>query len=182
MKFSPALFASSALLMTLSVGVVTAQDFANFDRTEKVNEWTVGCVKTKEGKENCVMFQNVKEPDEKNVDILKVTIGPFDDGKPAAIITAPLGVALIPGIGLNIDGKDLEVDGKPVVGLSYELCVPTGCSSALPLDKKDMLERFKKGTNLNINIYFSPDEKTGKKSLQVSLKGFSKALDMITKK
>ena len=203
------LTAISSLLLASVLTPVMAQssEAEKFDLTKKLDGgWVLKCLsnKDKSGKEveNCLIDQTFKKdmPEKgadgkatgksNKVDVLKVTIGGFDGGKAMAIVAAPPGVALIPGMEVVVDGKKLqaskqEKDGKSklidIEGLSYERCIPTGCITALPLSDESILGALKKGTTMTVSFYPTPDPKS-KIDVDVSLKGFTAAFEATLKK
>ncbi len=148
-----------------------------FDKTEKFKDWTLGCIKNESGKMPCVLAQSVLDPKEKKIPLLKFTIGMFapPDGSPAAIIAAPLGVALVAGIDINIDGKRFKIEGKELYGVNYERCHQNGCLAGFPMTD-EIVTLLKAGKKINATIYWSPDKKSDKKAeLPISLSGFTEA-------
>lgn len=157
--------------------------------------WTLECVTYKDKKEECVIFQTAKEPKEGKAEILRLTVGRFEKDKIGVILSAPLEVALIPGIVIKlidkdskesnlqalITDKDKKEQRKDIEGLSYERCMPSSCISGFPLDKIE-IDRLKKGKAINVTLAASPDPKDNV-TVSLSLTGFTAAIDaMLAKK
>lgn len=90
--------------------------------------------------------------------------------KTGIIIIAPLGVALIPGLQLVLDG------GKPIT-LPYERCSARGCDASAVLDRA-AVEKFERGKVLTVR-YTIADAKTA--NIPIRLKGFTKALKSLSR-
>lgn len=89
--------------------------------------------------------------------------------KTGIIIIAPLGVALIPGLQLVLDG------GKPIT-LPYERCSARGCDASAVLDRA-AVEKFERGKVLTVR-YTIADAKAA--NIPIRLKGLTKALKSLS--
>ena len=96
-------------------------------------DWKAACPAPKDGgKPHCYIFQNIAA-EKTGARVLHIAVGRVaaQGGKPAAILTLPLGLSLPPGITLVIEGH------KPQK-LPYDVCVTEGCKTGLPLDDKTL--------------------------------------------
>jgi invasion protein IalB len=83
-------------------------------------------------------------------------------------IMAPIGVWLPLGIGLDIDGHAIG-------SMPYSNCLPQVCMARAETSD-ETLDKFKKGSVANFFIYAGPGAGV---PLQISLKGFGKALEAL---
>lgn len=90
-------------------------------------------------------------------------------GKTGIIVFAPLGVALIPGLQLILDG------GKPIA-LPYERCSAEGCDASAVLDQ-EAVEKFEQGKILTVR-YAVADAKTT--DIPIRLEGLTAALGFLS--
>ena len=107
--------------------------------------WKVRCQKPAGAKqESCHIFQNlVLRKGGRRV--LRIVVGYFGKKRePAAVLTLPLGVALVPGVLLQVD------DTEPVV-FPFRLCHSKGCRARLALDDK-LLAAFKAGLRARVTF------------------------------
>ena len=139
---------------------------------ERIGDWFLTCNsdETKDSKiGNCMMQQNLEYGEgEKKGRLLNIAIARIktEKGKETnTILTAPLGIMLQAGIGLQVD------DDEKIIQIPLERCTSAGCVARFNV-AKDVIDRFKKGKNINIYMK-SPDSKNLKTA--ISLKGFSKA-------
>ena len=89
--------------------------------------------------------------------------------KTGIIVVAPLGVALIPGLQLILDG------GKPIT-LPYERCSAQGCDASAVLDRA-AVEKFERGKTLTVR-YTIAGTKTA--NIPIRLEGLTKALKSLS--
>jgi invasion protein IalB len=89
-------------------------------------------------------------------------------GRARLIMTAPLGVQLIPGLAMTIDS------GKPV-SLPFESCNAGGCRSIVELDEKS-LDQIQRGANMTVRFVASDGKAY---DIPVPLKGLSAALKQL---
>ncbi|MEJ1334723.1 MAG: invasion associated locus B family protein [Candidatus Sedimenticola sp. (ex Thyasira tokunagai)] len=162
----------SALFAVLS-GVAVAQETASQEPPaqkqlvpEKYKDWSKLC-ETPKGldQEICYIFQNITVKDTGQV-IMNINIHyPENLDKAAMVVTLPMGVALVPGI-------RVQVDEGEAVGVPYSVCLNNGCRAGFPLEEK-MLAALKKGSKLNIT--FASLQGKGTK-FTTSLSGFTAAV------
>lgn len=161
-----------AATMVAFVGVGTAQGATDGD---KFKEWTMRCEAPPEaaqgaGQQICHIFQIAKD-DESGRDLVHVAIGYRGDRpEPLAIISVPLGIFLPPGVALQID------QGNPVRA-PYEVCDPDACRAGFPLTG-EMISNLKNGLSLQVTLENALGQK---KSLPVSLSGFTAGLNALVK-
>ncbi|MES9855917.1 MAG: invasion associated locus B family protein [Sedimenticola sp.] len=133
---------------------------------EKFKDWSKRC-ETPEGldQEICYIFQNVTVKKSGQV-IMNINIHyPENKDQAAMVVTLPMGVALVPGIRIQV-GED---EG---IGVPYSVCINNGCRAGFPMDEK-LIDRMKKGSKLSIS--FASLQGKGTK-FTTSLSGFTAAL------
>lgn len=91
-------------------------------------------------------------------------------GKTGIIVIAPLGVELIPGLQLILDG------GKPIT-LPYERCSARGCDASAVLDRA-AVAKFERGKTLTVR-YTIAGTKTA--DIPIRLEGLTKALKSLSR-
>lgn len=79
----------------------------------------------------------------------------------------PLGLLLQPGVRFAVD------QGQPTPG-RYAICFPNGCFAEVVGMKDDVINQFKRGTNLNVSVQ---NQVAREVTFQVPLAGFGKAFD-----
>ena len=92
-------------------------------------DWVIACEEREGGETGqCYMAQNValRESGQRLVHVA-VGYSAKGDGRPAALLTVPLGVFLPAGVAVAIDG------GEPR-RVPLEYCIAAGCRALLPLD------------------------------------------------
>lgn len=142
-------------------------------KTEDFKNWRVECAENKEGQTMCNMFQRLMWEGEKFGALLVTVVIAESEGakRPRMTLVAPLGTFL-PG------GLTLQIEGEKEFTVPFQFCAPNGCLVNLDL-AEEVSEKLKKSNNLNV-AYRRADGKVAK--LQVSLTGFTKALETITAK
>ena len=91
------------------------------------------------------------------------------DGSAIATLLLPFGIVLDSGVTPNVD------DQPPLKAVRFRTCLPTGCIALLPVDSAT-LAKLRAGSGLNLKVIADPGKEL---SFQVSLHGFSAALDRI---
>ncbi|MGV8949914.1 MAG: invasion associated locus B family protein [Cypionkella sp.] len=138
---------------------------ANFDA------WEQRCVKMADGSDPCQMYQLLKDKDGNNV--AEFSMFPLPTGQKAAAgatIIVPLETLLTANLVLAID------TGKQKI-YPYNFCSMPGCVSRVGFTA-DEVAQFKKGAKASITIVPAADP-TQKVVLDVSLKGFTAAMDAV---
>ena len=134
---------------------------------EQFKDWITRCMPSGESQQ-CHIEQNIVAGKEKKLRLMTVQIGYFDQRRIANFI-APLGVLLMPGVSLEVDGFKFS---KP---MPFNFCNNAGCSASVELDDK-MIGLMKKGKKLVANIV----DPGGKKiAVPVSLNGFTPAFNSL---
>jgi invasion protein IalB len=130
--------------------------------------WSKQCTRDGAGREVCYVEQYaVGMPG--NVVLLNVSMAfTGQGGRARLIMTAPLGVQLIPGLVMTIDG------GKPVT-LPFESCHAGGCRSIVELDEQS-LNQIRRGTSMTVR-FVGADSKA--LDIPVPLKGLTAALKQL---
>ena len=136
---------------------------------ETFDDWSLRCIRTEDGADPCQMYQLLK--DGTGNPVAEVTMISLPEGSKAAIgatIVTPLETLLIEQLTLAIDS------GKPAV-YPFSFCTPVGCYVRVGFTAEE-LDRLRKGSKATITIVpmARPDAKV---LMDVSLKGFTKALD-----
>jgi len=135
--------------------------------------WGKSCDKTADGKQNCVIVQNVvitNKSDNSSVRALAVAVGYVPgDTKLRMALTIPLGINLPPGIGFQID--DAQANTLPI-----ETCVADGCHIVMTIDQggRDSLVKSKM---IKISYQLVNGQKV---TLPIELAGFGDALAQLS--
>ena len=140
---------------------------ASHERLETTQHgaWTVQCEPPFGGElQSCFMFQQLVE---KNAGkpVLQLSIGFTPPShNPSLLISLPLGIALIPGISLQID------DG-PITKFPIERCEPQGCRAAAKI-RSETIEQMKEGDVLKVIFHDGQREPI---TVEVSLAQFEQS-------
>ena len=139
---------------------------------EVYQDWRVRCEEAGEdGPGRCFMFQNLVLR-EGNRQLLNLAIGfPQEDGPAVGILMLPLGIALPPGVQIQID------EGEPV-RIQFEHCISAGCRAPFPLEE-GLVESMKAGKQAKVTFY---DASRRPVELPVSLAGFTAAYEALKDK
>lgn len=139
------------------------------------DDWRMECrAQSKPGAQNCRVFQKVLKKDNNKTVLAAILVATKEkkSGKvmPVMHLIAPLGVRLPPGAALRID------DGKQV-NVPFQSCTAAGCSVDIKMSG-EFLTKLKSGKMVRVAY-----QRTGAKpdTVGLSLKGFSKALDALTR-
>lgn len=141
-------------------------------RVAEFDSWEQNCVKTADGADPCQMYQLLKDQDGNSV--AEFSMFPLPAGQKAAAgatIMVPLETLLTANLVLEIDG------GKPKI-YPYTFCSTPGCVARVGFTAEEVAQ-FKKGAKADLTIVPAADP-TQKVVLNVSLKGFTAALDAVT--
>ncbi len=133
--------------------------------------WAQRCTKMKDGSDPCELYQLLKDKDGTNVAEISMFALPAG-GKAAAgaTIIAPLETLLTANLVLAVDGSKAE-------DLSVHLLRPSGLRARVGFTAEEVAQ-FKKGAKATITIVPAADP-TQKVVLDVSLKGFTAAMDAV---
>lgn len=164
----------AAALLAGSAGLAVAQETPTpepaFD-DEVFQDWRVRCEENEEGQQRCFMFQNLVLR-EGNRQLLNLAIAfPQADKPPVAILMLPLGIALPPGVEIQVD------EGEPM-RVQFEHCISAGCRAPFPVEE-GVEASMKAGQQAMITFY---DAARRPVELPVSLSGFTAAFNTLEEK
>lgn len=159
-------------------GAATVANHASAQQQQQLNlkathgAWEVRCAP--DNANACLMVQDGKRSDGEVV--IKVGMqnpkgATTPDGKVIAgvlTIEAPIGVALLPGVAIKIDGK--EIGRAP-----FQFCSPSSCVVNEPVADQ-LIAQFKKGSNAVMTVVARNGEQA---ELTISLSGFTKAFNSL---
>ena len=159
------------MLLVAGSGVFLSARAAAVD--PKGDVWFERCNKEVDAKTprrgNCEIFQRLVH-NETGARILEFAVG-YPPGKTDArgIISLPLGILL---------QKDMhmKVDDLPAFGFKVRYCDPNGCYAYLNMADA-VLEKLRKGSKITVSF---ESVKPQKVEVELSLKGFGKALEKIS--
>lgn len=152
-------------------------------------DWELRC-ETLQGKpEQCILFQNVADEQQSDINlvvvVLKVTDGRRPDAtlvakRPVLRVIAPLGVLLPSGLGLKIESAtEKNAQGQPVLkdvgNTGFVKCVPSGCVAEVEMDDQ-LVNDFRRGKTAQFIIFYTPNEGRG---LPLALDGFEAGFERI---
>ena len=117
----------------------------------------------------CVMIQIARHPTQQNFGLSVLVVKQTVQEKTVTQlrITAPLGVYLPFGVGV-------EIDGAAIGRLGYEVCAPPGVCTATTFMDDELLGKFKAGGASKLYI---KDIRGRDSVFDLSLKGFTKAFE-----
>ncbi len=142
----------------LFVTLLAAVCSARAEDTQQVfGAWTLRCsTATATPRADCMMFQNLVQKTG-GQPVLQFGIGiPPPDGVPTVLVSLPLGIALPPGITIQIDS------GSPAI-FPVERCEPDGCRAGMKL-REATVQQLSLGKQLHVTFYDG-----ARKPLKVSL-------------
>jgi len=156
--------AALALLSGLVASALAQQD------GQQIQDWTVRCEQTESAGQNCLIFQTLADQDNDRP-VLQISVGyPNPGAGPAAMLIVPLGVALEPGM-------EIQVDEDPAFRVPFNHCNRMGCVVGFPLGP-ELIEAFKRGSTTRVTV----SDLTGQPiSLEVSLLGFTAGFNEIAR-
>ncbi len=135
------------------------------DSQQVFGSWTLRCaVASADARPDCMMFQNLVQKTG-GQPVLQFGIGMAPpDALPTVLVSLPLGIALPPGITIQIDS------GTPAT-FPVERCEPDGCRAGMKL-RDATVQQLSQGRQLHVTFYDG-----ARKPLKVplSLDGFSAA-------
>lgn len=153
-----------ALLMLLSGAVLAAEDGQRF------RDWTTRCETPEGGQRNCLIFQTLAD-EANDRPVLQISVGfPNAGGPPAAMLIVPLGVALEPGM-------ELQVDEEPPIRVPFNHCNRMGCVVGFPMTP-ELLNAFKEGVDSQVTVFDLAGQAI---NLTVSLRGFTAGFESISR-
>ena len=159
--FPTALRPAFGLILLCLVPALFGQAANALQTGDRFKDWTVRCEKPAEDMpDTCFIYQTLVN--EQQEPVLQMVVGYLGrDAQPVVIFTAPLGVALRPGVGVKVDQAD-------IFKLPYDRCGPQGCIAGGPLSDQH-IQAFKNGVKSQIVLH------DGRQpiSLEISLSGFT---------
>lgn len=160
-----------ASLAAITAGLAFSSAAPAAETGQVFKDWRVACEKPEGADADvCHIFQNLTMK-ENGQQILNVMVGYLPSKpEPVMILTLPLGIALPPGVQVQVDeGKT----GRAPI----ETCTPQGCRVGIPL-VDEFLTSLKMGNTLNVT--FANLQRKGL-SVPVSLSGFSAGMSALKK-
>lgn len=137
----------------------------------QIQDWTVRCDAPTAGSMAgpCYMVQDITAPTGEGR-IAQVLVGHFGPERLlGAVVFVPLGTRLPPGLLIGVDANDPR-------RFPYQLCSPNGCRAQIALDEA-FLNELKAGVKAEAVF----EDANGRKlAVQISLRGFTAALDEIS--
>ena len=135
-----------ALRIYLCATLLVMSAVANAEDTRQIfGSWTLRCSAASDAKAACMMFQNlVLKTGGQPVLQFGIGIAP-DDGLPTVLFSLPLGIALPPGITIQID------DSTPST-FPVERCEPDGCRAGMKL-RDSTVSQLSLGRQLHVTFY-----------------------------
>lgn len=91
------------------------------------------------------------------------------DGTAIATLLLPFGIVLDSGVTPDIDGQ------PPLPPVRFRTCLPNGCIALYPMDPATVA-KLRAGSRLNLKVVTDSGKEL---SFEISLRGFSAALDRI---
>ena len=137
------------------------------------DDWEMQCIKTKDGKDPCQMYQVIKDANGGNVaDISLFGLPSGGKAVAGATIMVPMDTLLTQNLTIQVDTSAPRV-------YPYTFCQPMGCFARIGLTQAE-LDAYKKGSKATITIVplASPNQKV---TADISLKGFTNAYDAVVK-
>ena len=136
---------------------------------ETIGAWEVACLPSGD---NCAMAQIGN--DESGTPVMEMVIRKLDEplevGERTAIavldVITPLGVVLIDGLSVTIDGGRTET-------APFQICTEQGCLVREPIDD-DLVKRFKRGNSAVVSVVAANQ---GEVNATISLSGFTRGYD-----
>jgi len=155
-----------ALVIGVAAAPAQAQDADATDTptiTERFDDWTLSCNKTKDGKELCQIHQILTSAANNQFVAMLAIAKP--NGQYTMIATVPLGSRLKDQPSLTIDNGTNKYAGE------YVQCLGIGCRVRFNTNTS-FLDSLGKGTNATVSIARPTGQPLG---IQFSLKGFTAA-------
>jgi invasion protein IalB len=161
-----------ALAAMLQTGPARAQENTDEIPTQKttnqvVGDWTVTCATNESGTKSCAMMQRLSNAQTKQV-VLAWLVGLSPSGDKVMTLRTPLGLLLNKGI-------VVQVDDNPHLVMTYRTCVQTFCEAVHALNAA-LLNTLRGGASARVQLQNLQEQPV---NINVSLKGFSKAFDIL---
>jgi invasion protein IalB len=134
---------------------------------ETFQNWRVLCMAQASEKQRCAMSQGQVQKSGQR--LLAMELGAPSGGAMAGVLVLPFGLALYPGV-------LLQIDGKPVgQALGFKTCLPVGCVVPLNFDAAT-LAALGSGAALQVKAKADGGEEA---AFSIPLQGFAGALDRL---
>lgn len=148
------------LMLTATVSGARAED-----SQQVYGSWTLRCSTTAAAtRPDCMMFQNlVQKTGGQPVLQFGIGIAPPDD-LPTVLVSLPLGIALPPGI-------TIQIDGGTTANFPVERCEPDGCRAGMKL-RDATVQQLSLGKQLHVTFH---DGARKPLKVSLSLEGFGVA-------
>jgi len=137
------------------------------------DDWEMQCIKTKDGKDPCQMYQVLKDAKGGNVaDISLFGLPAGGKAVAGATIMVPMDTLLTQNLTIQVDNAEPRV-------YPFTFCQPMGCFARIGLTQGE-LDAYKKGGKATITIVplAAPNQKV---TADISLKGFTNAFNAVVK-
>jgi len=137
-----------------------------------VGQWLTNCSsQSKDAEKICTLERSIFADQNQRSKLASVIFQTSSKRNSAQFtLLSPLGTLIQAGVKIGFDEKLLNEKAY-----AFNLCQQVGCITSFPVDK-NVLDRFKKGKNLDLE-YISPTNQ--KIIIKFNLDGFTKAFDKI---
>ena len=137
-----------------------------------VGQWLTNCSsQSKDAEKICTLERSIFADQNQRSKLASVIFQTSSKRNSAQFtLLSPLGTLIQAGVKIGFDEKLLNEKAY-----AFNLCQQVGCITSFPVDK-NVLDRFKKGKNLDLE-YISPTNQ--KIKIKFNLDGFTKAFDKI---
>lgn len=135
---------------------------------ETFQNWRVLCMPQASAKQRCAMSQGQVQKSGQR--LLAMELGAPSGGAMTGALVLPFGLALYPGVALQIDGKPV---GQP---LGFQTCLPVGCVVPLNFDAATVAA-LGSGAALQVKGKADGGEEA---AFSIPLQGFAGALDRLS--
>jgi len=137
-----------------------------------VGQWLTNCSsQSKDAEKICTLERSIFADENQRSKLASVIFQTSSKRNSAQFtLISPLGTLIQAGVKIGFDEKLLNEKAY-----AFNLCQQVGCITSFPVDK-NVLDRFKKGKNLDLE-YISPTNQ--KIKIKFNLDGFTKAFDKI---
>ena len=138
-----------------------------------VGQWLTNCSsQSKDAEKICTLERSIFADQNQRSKLASVIFQTSSKRNSAQFtLLSPLGTLIQAGVKIGFDEKLLNEKAY-----AFNLCQQVGCITSFPVDK-NVLDRFKKGKNLDLE-YISPTNQ--KIIIKFNLDGFTKAFDKIS--
>jgi invasion protein IalB len=133
---------------------------------ETYQDWRVSCT-MRDQAPACAISQDQTQQSGQRLLAIEVRMRP--DGTANATLLLPFGIVLDSGVTPNVD------DQPPLPPVRFRTCLPNGCIALYPMDAATVA-KLRAGSRLNLKVVTDSGKEL---SFQISLHGFSAALDRI---